>query len=132
MRQRIGILFGLTLACWALAAYPAYLLWGASALVYSSAAFGLCLLPAALTMLWAGWAFNQTPDQQLTMVLGGTGVRMFLVLGAGMILYFAVPYFRQPGFWLWLLVAYLLTLTIEVVLIVKTLTPSDIKGPRTE
>jgi hypothetical protein len=70
-------------------------------------------------MLWAGWAFRQSPEQQLLMLLGGTGVRLGVVLGAGLVLTTFVPFFGQPSFWLWLLVFYLITLALEVVLVVK-------------
>jgi hypothetical protein len=105
---------------WAVAAYPGHLLGGDAALVYSGVAVGLCLLPTVFTLLWADWASQQAPEQQLTMVLGGTGVRMGLVLGVGLLLYLLVPYFQQQSFWLWLLVFYLFTLALEMVLIVKS------------
>jgi hypothetical protein len=39
---------------------------------------------------------------------------MVFVLGGGLLLYSLVPYFQQTGFWIWLLVFYLFTLTVEV------------------
>jgi hypothetical protein len=119
MTKRVGLLIATTLAVWGVAVYPAWLQWGDSAVVYSSVAAILCLLPTVLTMLWASWAYRQTPEQQLVMVLGGTGVRMGLVLGLGLILNTFVPYFQQQLFWIWLLVFYLLTLALEMVLVVK-------------
>jgi hypothetical protein len=117
--KRVGLLIAATLAVWGVAVYPAWYQWGEPAVVYSSVAAVLCLLPTAATMLWAGWAYRQTPEQQLLMVLGGTGVRMGLVLGAGLILNTFVPYFQQQLFWVWLLVFYLLTLALEMILVVK-------------
>jgi ABC-type spermidine/putrescine transport system permease subunit II len=102
------------------AAYPARLLGGDAGLVYSAVAAGLCLVPTALTLLWADWASRQSPEQQLTMVLGGTGVRMGVVMGVGLLFYLLVPYFQQPGFWLWLLAFYLFTLGLEMVLVVRS------------
>jgi hypothetical protein len=117
--KRVAILIATTVAAWGVAAYPAALAWGESGIVYSATAAALCLLPTTLTMLWAGWAYQQVPEQQLMMVLGGTAVRMGVVLGAGLILHSFVPYFQQQVFWLWLLVFYLLTLAMEMVLVVK-------------
>jgi hypothetical protein len=119
VKKRVGLLIGGTLLAWAIAAYPAHLLGGDAALVYSVVALGLCLVPTALTLLWAEWSYQQSPEQQLTIVLGGTGVRMGIVLGVGLLLYVLVPYFQQPGFWVWLLVFYLFTLALEIVLVVR-------------
>jgi hypothetical protein len=98
--------------------YPAYVIWGETAPVYGAVALALCLVPTAATLLWAGWALDQSPEQQLGLVLGGTGVRMVFVLGAGLLLNSFVPYFQRQGFWLWILGFYLLTLFLEMVLIV--------------
>src|SRR5262249_42028894 len=114
-----------SLLAWAVLAYPARLWWGDTALVYSAVAVALCLLPTAATMLWASWAFRQSPEQQLIMLLGGAGVRMSVVLGAGLILTSCVPFFGQQSFWLWLLVFYLVTLTLEMVLVVGGRPASD-------
>jgi len=119
VKTNVTVLIGGSLLAWAVLAYAARLWWGDTALVYSAVAVVLCLVPAAVTMLWAGWAFRQSPEQQLLMLLGGTGVRMGVVLGAGLVLTMFVPFFGQPSFWLWLLLFYLITLALEVVLVVK-------------
>jgi hypothetical protein len=112
------LLFGAAGAFWLLAGLPARLLGGGdAALVYSGTALLLCLVPAALTLAWAGRALQGTPDQQLALVLGGTGLRLFLVLGAAWLLYEFVPYYREhAGFWVWLLVCYLFTLALDLAL----------------
>jgi hypothetical protein len=92
---------------------------GETGLVYSAVAMGLCLLPSVVTMVAADWSFRQAPDLQLAIILGGTGVRMGFVLGVGLLLYYLVPFFAQPSFWIWLLIYYLLTLALEVVLVVR-------------
>jgi hypothetical protein len=119
VKKRVGLLIAITVTVWAVTAYPAQLHWGEAALVHSAAAAGLCLVPTALTMLWTGWASRQSPEQQLVTVLGGTGVRMGVVLGAGLALYSWVPSFGQQSFWVWVLLFYLLTLALEMVLVVK-------------
>jgi ABC-type spermidine/putrescine transport system permease subunit II len=117
--KRLVILIAGTLLAWGAAAYPARLLGGDAGLIYSAVAAALCLLPTALTLLWAEWVSRQSPEQQLTMVLGGTGIRMGVVMGIGLLLYLFLPYFEQPGFWLWLLAFYLFTLALEMVLVVR-------------
>jgi hypothetical protein len=117
--RRIGILTGGCLGLWALLALPSRYLWGDAAAVSGGVAAILCLVPTTLTLAWAGWALGRPSDEQLIMVLGGTGVRMFFVLLSALALYSYVPYLQeQRGFWLWVLIFYLFTLALETVLIV--------------
>jgi hypothetical protein len=53
-------------------------------------------------------------------VMGGTGVRMFFVLGFGLLLAYNVRVFLEhpKTFWFWVLIFYLVTLTLEVTIIV--------------
>jgi hypothetical protein len=129
---RLGALFGWTLAAWAIAVYPAHLLWGDpearlwndSLAFYSLAAAVLCLIPTGLTLAWASWAARQSSEQQLMMTLGGTGLRMAFVLASGLLLFFRVPYFHEPGFWGWILAFYLFTLALEMTLILTGRAPA--------
>ena len=125
MKKRVGVLIVATLLAWAAAAYPASLLGGNAGLIHSLVAVALCLTPTALTLLWAEWAYRQSPQQQLTMILGGTGIRMGLVLGVGLLLYVMVPFFAQASFWIWILVFYLFTLALEMVLVVSGRTAGE-------
>jgi hypothetical protein len=118
--KRLGYFVVLSLLAWALAAVPARHLWGDSALVFSATALGLCLVPAALTLAWAAWAYEVSPEKQLVVIFGATGVRMFFVLACALVLYLYVPYFQQQqAFLVWLLVCYLFTLALETGLVVK-------------
>ena len=120
MIRRLATLLGGSFAFWVLLAIPGSYVWGESALVCSALAAALCLVPTALTLAWASWASNQSPDQQLVMILGGTGVRMFLVLGSALALYYTVPYLSDRlGFWVWVLVFYLFTLALEMALVLS-------------
>jgi heme/copper-type cytochrome/quinol oxidase subunit 3 len=117
--RRLLVLIGGSLAFWILVAVPARAAWGDSAIVYSATALALCLVPSALTLAWATWAARQSADKQLTMVLGGTGVRLFGVALAAFALFQWAPYFRQyetPGFLAYLAVFYLFTLILETTL----------------
>jgi len=118
--RRVGLLVIGCMVFWVLVAIPSRHLWGDSAAVFSGVAVLLCLIPTAVTMLWANWAFERAADQQIIMVLGGTGLRMFVVLSAGLALYTLIPYFQEhQGFWLWVLVGYLFTLALEMFLVLK-------------
>jgi hypothetical protein len=113
--KRLGVLVGGTVAFWALVTYPARLLWDDSSFLFSTTAAVLCLLPASLTLVWAGWALKGQPEQQLLAVLGGTGVRMLFVVGSGLVLFLNVEAFQYQRFWIFLVVYYLVTLALEVV-----------------
>jgi hypothetical protein len=117
--KQLGFLIAGTLAFWAVLAYPARLLWGNSALLFSATAGLLCLVPTALTLAWYLKAFQGAPETQLLAILGGTGVRMLFVFGAGMVLFHTVPEYQYQRFWLWLLAFYLFTLTLEITLITR-------------
>lgn len=116
--RRLAVLIGGSLALWLLLGLPARQFWGDAALIYAGVAVGLCLVPAALTLVWSDWALRHSPEQQLTMVLGGTGVRLFVVLGGAWALYSLVPYLsQQPGYWAWVFIFYMSTLALEMALI---------------
>ena len=118
MRKQLIQLSAGSLVLWALVAYPAHRFGGEVGLLYSAVAAALCLMPAAVTLAWSGWASKQSPEQQLLTVLVGTGVRMTVVLGIALALYSLVPLFGRSSFWFWVLVFYLFTLGLDTVLVV--------------
>jgi hypothetical protein len=129
MTRSIELLVGGAVAIWLLLLYPAYRLGGEAAILFSTVALLLCLAPTVLTMLWARWATSQSPEQQMVAVLGGTGVRMGLVLTVGLALYRWSPTFSHVRFLFWLLVFYLLTLALEITLLIAgERTVQDSKG----
>jgi hypothetical protein len=117
--QRLLLLLGGSIAFWLLVALPArHLGGGDAAVVFSGTAILLCLVPMAVTLLWGEYALKRSPDQQLILVLGGTGLRMALVLVGGWTLYQWVPYYHgHESFLLWLVVAYLFTLALDMTLL---------------
>lgn len=121
MIGRLLLLLGGGLAGWVLVSLPARALLDTSqaerVVVYFGVCLLLCLVPAAVTLCWARRALAQSPESQLTAVMGGTGVRMFVTLLAGWLLTEQVPFFRDASFWNWLLAAYLLTLALEITLL---------------
>jgi hypothetical protein len=112
--RTVALLVGGTAGLWLIAAYPAYRLGGEEALVYSGVAAGLCLLPMAGTLVWTGRALRGRPEQALLAVMGGTGLRLVLVIGVALALHLAAPYFHGRSFLVWVVVFYLVTLALEM------------------
>ena len=123
MIHRLGIFLGCCLALWVVLFLPAYVLWPDNRethLICSLTAGVLCILPTTLAMAWAFWGVKQNPQQQLLAVLGSTGIRMFFVLGFGLLLANTIQLFIDypKTFWFWILIFYLATLTLEVAVVV--------------
>jgi hypothetical protein len=146
MKRGLQLLAGGTLAFWLAISFPVYRIGGEVSLATATLAGLLCLVPTSLTMLWAGWARDQSPHRQLAMLLGGTGLRMVVVLGAGLLLsphypaavieglrLAAGPTWTPPSeltvtsWWVWLMVFYLVTLALEVGILAAAWMP---KNPR--
>lgn len=118
MTRRLLVLIGLTLAFWVLVALPArWLCGGDQAVLYSGTACLICLVPGILTLVGTRLAPPQ-PEQQLTLVLASTTLRMFFVLGVSFLLLVLVePYRGSVAFAIWVLVFYLFTLALETILL---------------
>ena len=146
MKHALKLLIGGTGAFWLVVSYPAYRLGGEVSLVTAALAALLCLLPTTASLIWAGWARDQSPERQLLMMVGGTGLRMVAVLGAGLLLSPCYPAVVVAGlrqlrglwsdvgwmpaqettpitWWGWLLVFYLFTLALEVGIVVAARVP---------
>ncbi|HEY7308969.1 MAG TPA: hypothetical protein VH643_06325, partial [Gemmataceae bacterium] len=121
MIRRLLVLVGGCAAFCLLVGLPArHLGGGDSAVVFLATGLALCLLPAVVTLIWCERALRRSADQLLVMVLGGTGVRMAFVLLVGWTLYQYVPNYQQPGFLIWLAVAYLFTLALDIGLLLAS------------
>jgi len=106
---------------WVLAGLPARHLGGGDlALIHAGTAELLCLAPAVITLVWATRLLARDPQQTPILVLGATGIRLFGVLLAALVLYLRVPPFReQAAFLFWVLGAYLYTLAVEIALLLS-------------
>jgi len=120
---RLSLLVAGSLAFWAVLALPARLL-DETAFVFSGVACLLCLVPTAVTFVWCRWSQQATSEQRLLAGLGGSVVRMVFVLGAGLAIFHLAPAFHYQRFWLWVIVFYLFTLTLEMALLLTGDTPT--------
>ncbi len=122
MIGRLFVLYGGVLAFWVLIALPARALLedgdeSARVIAYCGTTLLLCMIPTTLTLWWGRRALEQSPDQQLAAVMGGTGIRLFAVLVAAWALWSNIGFYQQSSFWNWLLIAYLFTLALEITLL---------------
>ena len=114
------VLIGGSLAFWLLLALPADAAWGSPALAYRATALGLCLVPAALTLVWAPTCIRQTgrsaTERWFSAVLAFGSSRSPAEAWPWCSL---PPFFREPhtpGFLTWVLAFYLFTLILETLL----------------
>jgi hypothetical protein len=121
VKRLLAFLIGGTLAAWILVLYPARILVGEFTTLYGTVAMALCLVPAAGTLAWSWRAMEWKAEQQIIVILGGTGLRMVWVLVGGLAICGLFPAFQQASFWIFILVFYLVTLGLEMILIVGQL-----------
>jgi hypothetical protein len=119
MMRQLGQLWAASVLLWLVLAIPAWLLGQEQACIDSAVAVLLCLLPMSATLWWCHRAFAGSPEAQLAAVMGGSGVRLVVVLPASIGLFFAVEALQRPAFLIWVVVYYLATLALEVVLIMR-------------
>src|SRR5262245_45444021 len=115
--KKVGWLAGATILFWALLVYPGWLLFGNSIWVARLTALGLCLIPALASLAWTLKTSGGAPEMQLVAILGGSGIRMAIALGGGLLLHETLPEMFANGFWLWMVLFYMFILAIETVLI---------------
>jgi hypothetical protein len=123
MRRVLQLVAGL-LVCWAALSYPAWLHWGPQALVESSLAVALCLVPAAITLGIGPFVLRQAPELTLLFVIGSMALRMMVVLAGGLAITMLVPGLAATRFWIWVVVFYLWTLVVETTLLVRMCAPA--------
>jgi hypothetical protein len=118
-----AILFG------ALSLAAGYALWDVEALVQGGAAFALAFVPAAGTLAWVLYTYRTTPQLQLMASLGGSGLRMAIALGGGLLLTSEQPQMFHSPFWGWLAWFYLVLLAFEITVLVRQLPKLNGAGP---
>jgi hypothetical protein len=117
MKSWVWLVCG-AMGLWLVALYPGWLLAGEQALLQSTTAVLLCLIPALATFYWAIRSGN-SPEKQLLATLGGSGIRVFTVVVAGFALYLTWPEVFNDFFWVWIAIFYLFLLALETFLLVK-------------
>jgi hypothetical protein len=108
---------------WLLVGAACYVKWQTPGL-YGAAATGLiCLIPTTLSLLLALWSRGRTSAEQLSAIMGGMALRIGMVLGLGLTIFLAFPYFKEAGheyaYWGSLLFFYLFTLGWETFLLAR-------------
>jgi hypothetical protein len=98
-------------------AYPVYRLATLRVLAHSAVAATLCLLAASIIFVWSHWTYIERPERRPFILLAGSGIRMGMVMSAGIILALLNPGFQEASFWVSVLVFYLFTLALEMVLL---------------
>jgi len=116
--KSVVLLVSCSLALWAALLYPGWVWWGEAAFFHSAAAWTLCVVPGAAAMAWA-MSKHIAPESRALTALAGTGIRLMVTLGGGLMLTELLPETFTKIFWLWVGVFYLLMLTLEVILLVR-------------
>lgn len=119
LARQLAYLIGGVLLLWGLAAAPAGLLGGELAILESTTAAGLCLVPAVATLIWAR-CLAKSPELRLLLIAGGTVLRMGVVFAGGFALTQLLPEWFGWSFWIWLMVFYIFTLGLETTLLVTS------------
>ena len=117
--RRLLVFAGVGVGLWLVLLAPAWWWYGDLAFLQSGVALALSLVPAVATLIWANYAAKNSAESQLLAALGGSGVRMGIVLGVGAFLYFQYPETFSAAFLGWLLVFYLVFLALEITLVLR-------------
>jgi len=112
--RRVGYFLVSAAVAWLVVVIPCRLWWGDLMAVYSLIACLVCVIPAAFTLWWSCSVQERSPNDLIVPALGGTGIRLLVVLAASWALLQMVPFLQQePGFLSWVVFFYLLTLVLE-------------------
>jgi hypothetical protein len=121
IRQAL-LLLGLPILIVGLVATPLGLLRGSYQWLCSGVAIGLTVPAGLVTLLAIAWLKKTSPYGVVAALFLGTFVRLVVGFGGGLLVFLASgSTFRVDpvSYWLWLLGAYLTTLTIETVLMAR-------------
>ena len=110
-----------TLAAWLAAVLVTPALELAAPYVVSVSALVVCLLPALATLLLAEKARLWPPHIQVAVLLGGTGIRIFVVASVAIVLTRSVAVLQaDTGFIGWVIGFYLVTLAAEAYVVARS------------
>lgn len=119
-RTLLLLVVGLPLLVGLLVAVPAGLVLGPAHWTFAAVAFGLCVPPGLAVVLLAEYLSRTSQYGRVVAVFAGTGIRMAVGFGGGVLFYLAAGPEDKAGkvaFWLWVLFAYITALVVETVLL---------------
>jgi hypothetical protein len=119
MKANLITFVGGTALLWAVCTLVSWNVHGESGILFTAVACALCLVPMLATLIWTHRVQGGTSEAKLAAAMGGTGLRMMVVLLGGVTLFINVPALHHVAFMLWLIVFYLATLAIEVSVAVR-------------
>jgi hypothetical protein len=109
------LLIGGSLAVAVVGALMATSAWGEAVIWPCAVAMAICLIPATITLVVSERALSWRPEHQVAVIMGGTGLRMFVVAILTFVLSRQVVWLNEEsGFMMWVLAFYGLTLGLEV------------------
>jgi hypothetical protein len=120
-------LFDLAAVCSAAAlvfAAPAYLWGGAEEAARVLAAFAVCLPPAAIALVVVAGARDAAPARRLVAVAFAAPIRVATTLAVAALVWCVILSPKAASFWLWIVVAYAVTLAADVRLMLRVLRDS--------
>lgn len=117
-------LFDLAAACSASAlvlAASAYFWGGGEEAVRALCAFAVCLPPAAIALVVVAGARDAAPARRLVAVAFAAPIRVLATLAAAALVWCVILSPNAASFWLWIVVAYAVTLAADVRLMLRVL-----------
>ena len=129
MIGRILTVLLVTLAAWLAAVLVTPALGLATPYVVSVSAMVLCLASALGTLILSEKAKRWPPHIQVAVLLGSTGLRLFGVVVAAVVLTRSVPTLAaETGFVTWVIGFYLVTLAAEAYVLAKSYSVPQVKS----
>jgi hypothetical protein len=122
---------GLPLLIGAAVALPVGLFRGHQQWGFAAVAFGLCVPPGLVVVALGDYLSRTAPFGRVVAVFAATFVRLAAAFGGGVFVFLvAGPADKadRVAFWLWVLFAYLTTLAVETVLMVRGTAPKPVAG----
>lgn len=119
MIRKLLLMIGLPLLIGGVVAVPIGWVRGPMQWTFAAIAFGLCLVPGLVVLAVSDYLIQTSPFGRILAVFIGTFVRLVVAFGGGVVVFLlAGPDDRvdRIAFWLWVLFAYLTTLTVETAL----------------